>query len=47
MNDTQFCTELERPASCRGNRLCPCVHRLRVQWGSIVELILVDETECK
>ncbi|XP_011194194.2 uncharacterized protein LOC105219623 [Zeugodacus cucurbitae] len=45
INDTQFCTELERPAACRGNRLCPCVHRLRVRLGSIVELILVDETE--
>ncbi|CAD6991399.1 unnamed protein product [Ceratitis capitata] len=45
MNDTQFCTELERPAACQGNRLCPCVHRLHIRLGSIVELILVDETE--
>ncbi|XP_036324933.1 laccase-2-like [Rhagoletis pomonella] len=45
MNDTQFCTELERPVSCLGNRLCPCVHRLHIHYGSIVELILVDETE--
>ncbi|XP_067620020.1 uncharacterized protein [Eurosta solidaginis] len=45
MHETHFCTELQHPAACLGNRLCPCVHRLHIRLGSIVELILVDQTE--
>lgn len=47
IDESQFCDDLNWPAKCAGNRLCPCVHRLKVKFNSIVELIIVDESESK
>lgn len=47
IDDSQFCDEFHWPAECKGNRLCPCVHRLQVNLNSIVELVIVDESESK
>ncbi|TMW50904.1 hypothetical protein DOY81_004015 [Sarcophaga bullata] len=45
IDESQFCDEMHWPEPCKGNRLCPCVHRLQVRRNSVVELIIVDESE--
>ncbi|KAI8121740.1 hypothetical protein FF38_00341 [Lucilia cuprina] len=45
IDESQFCDDLNWPAKCAGNHLCPCIHRLQVERNSIVELIIVDESE--
>lgn len=47
IDESQFCDEGNWPTRCAGNRLCTCVHRLQVRRNSIVELIIVDESESK
>ncbi|KAM7364393.1 uncharacterized protein ACRADG_000906 [Cochliomyia hominivorax] len=45
IKESQFCNDLNWPEKCIGNHLCPCIHRLKVELNSIVELIIVDESE--
>jgi hypothetical protein len=40
-----FCDEKSLPKSCQSGELCPCVHRLKVKLNSIVELVVIDETQ--
>ena len=47
VDESQFCDDLHWPEQCKGNRLCPCVHRLQVRRNSVVELIIVDESKSK
>lgn len=47
INESDFCDEGQRPSHCVGKRLCSCIHRLRVNLNSIVELIVVDESQGK
>ena len=47
IDESQFCDEFDWPAHCVGRRLCPCIHRLQVRLNSIVELVVVDESESR
>jgi hypothetical protein len=47
IKEDMFCNSTYRPASCEGLQICPCVHRIKIELDSLVELIIVDETECK
>lgn len=44
LDDKLFCDENNLPAVCKDKRICPCIHRLKVKFNSIVELVVVDET---
>lgn len=42
-----FCNISSLPASCNGQQICQCTHRLKVKLNSIVELTVLDPTTCK
>ena len=44
LNDQLFCDVNSIPEKCSGRQICPCMHRIKAKLGSIVELVLVDET---
>lgn len=46
---TTFCNHEESPAHCdaKPGRLCRCTHLLKLKLNSIVEMIIIDETEGK
>lgn len=47
IDETKLCHDDKWPEHCRSNKeLCPCVHVLKVKENSLVELIVVDESEC-
>lgn len=45
IDETKFCDEFNLPAHCIGRSQCPCIHRIKVDRGALVELILVDESD--
>ncbi|KAG5677062.1 hypothetical protein PVAND_006846 [Polypedilum vanderplanki] len=45
VDESLFCDENNRPERCDDMRICSCVHRIKVELGSIVELVIVDEAE--
>jgi hypothetical protein len=42
--DEAFCDAENRPPHCANRQICPCTHRLKIQKGAVVELIIVDES---
>lgn len=42
VKENMFCDENSVPPSCY-NKICSCVHRIKVKLNSIVELVVVDE----
>lgn len=44
ITDRLFCDEFNLPLHCIDRPQCPCIHRIKVDLNSIVELILVDES---
>lgn len=46
IKEGMFCDEKSIPERCTKNgiQLCPCIHRLKIELNSIVELVIVDET---
>lgn len=44
VTEQMFCDVNNLPASCLPNRLCPCIHRIKIPLNSIVDLVIVDET---
>lgn len=42
-----FCDVNNKPDSCKGKKICPCVHRLKVKLNSVVTIVVVDETDGK
>lgn len=47
LSESLFCDSQNIPETCRGRQICPCVHRLKVRLNSIVELVVLDETNCE
>lgn len=47
IHESMFCDESHIPQSCFGKSICPCVHRLKIELNSIVELVIVDESASK
>lgn len=49
IKEDMFCDEKSIPERCTKNgiQLCPCIHRLKIELNSIVELVIVDETAGK
>ena len=49
IQENMFCDEKSIPERCTKNgvQLCPCIHRLKIELYSIVELVIVDETSGK
>lgn len=45
VKDSDFCDDLSLPQSCDENKICHCVHRLKVKLNSIVELLIYDDRE--
>lgn len=45
IDEKDLCDEGNRPEKCAGKKICQCVHRIKIQLHSIVELVIVDETE--
>ncbi|XP_055904977.1 uncharacterized protein LOC129940613 [Eupeodes corollae] len=43
VDESEFCDDAHLPSHCDGKLYCPCIHRIKVQKNSIVELIVVDE----
>ncbi|XP_055854376.1 uncharacterized protein LOC129918065 [Episyrphus balteatus] len=44
IDESQYCDEYHWPKHCIGNRLCSCIHRIKIRRNSIVELVIVDES---
>lgn len=46
IKENLFCSVNNLPEKCYGIDQCPCIHRLKIKLNSIVEFLIVDETEC-
>ncbi|XP_055904766.1 uncharacterized protein LOC129940445 [Eupeodes corollae] len=44
IDESEFCDVNKKPKKCDGKAMCTCIHRLKIKKGSIVELIIVDES---
>lgn len=40
-----FCDSEHLPTRCKGFAQCPCTHRVKFKKGSVVDLIMVDDTQ--
>lgn len=47
VRDNLFCDEDNIPERCKKEKICHCIHRLKVKKNAIVELTVVDETASK
>lgn len=47
IDESSFCDEFHLPAHCFGRSQCPCIHRIKVSLGELVELVLIDESDGK
>ncbi|KAG5671819.1 hypothetical protein PVAND_001994 [Polypedilum vanderplanki] len=45
VDESLFCDESNRPEKCDDVEICSCIHRIKVEQGSIVELVIVDEAK--
>uniref|UniRef100_T1GHN8 Uncharacterized protein n=1 Tax=Megaselia scalaris TaxID=36166 RepID=T1GHN8_MEGSC len=43
IDESHFCDENNLPAYCQNKTICPCIHRIKVNLGDIVELVIVDD----
>jgi hypothetical protein len=43
----EFCDAANLPEHCSNRQICPCTHRLKIEKGAVVELIIVDESRSK
>ena len=44
ITDDTFCDEVNVPVKCLFKPQCPCTHRIKVDFNSTVELVIVDES---
>lgn len=44
ITESLFCDEFNLPLRCADRPQCPCIHRIKVDLNSVVELNLVDES---
>lgn len=45
IRESHFCNQDHVPAHCVNTSICPCLHRIKVALGDIVDLVVVDESE--
>ena len=43
----EFCNENNLPSHCKPGEICQCNHLIKVEKGSIVELVVVDDNRGK
>jgi hypothetical protein len=47
VTDDLFCSENFRPPKCANFPICSCVHRLKIALNTLVELVIIDESDGK